>query len=102
MASRGSPDRSTLPGVVPFDLPRATRLSWRLGTRVIDGDEATRRGRWEHTTAWSLSLFRVTDETAVLRVRTPIGRERFYGAAWIDLEESLPRLDATPTWTRAT
>lgn len=104
MASRGSRggDGASLPGVVPFDLSHATRLSWELGTRVTEGDEATRRGQWEHATSWSLSLFRVTDDTAVLRVRTPLGRERFYGAAWIDLEGALPRLDAASCWTRTT
>ncbi|RCU46296.1 hypothetical protein DU504_02635 [Haloplanus salinus] len=93
---------TTLPGVVPFDPPALTRLSWELGSRVIDDEASARVGRWECVgSSWSLSVFRVTSETVVVRVRTPIGRQRFYGAAWMDLESDLSKLDAAPSWERS-
>jgi hypothetical protein len=92
---------TTLPGVVPFDHHLLSRLSWELGTRVVDDDESTQIGRWEHTeSSRSLAAFEVTGETLVVRVRTPIGRERFYGAAWMDLDDAFPRLDDAPAWDR--
>jgi len=99
--ARGGADRAALPGDFPFDLARLSRLSWELGTRVVDDEEATLHSEWDRAgTAWSLSIFRVTDDTVLLSVRTPVGRERFYGATEIDLTEALPRLDAAPNWRR--
>jgi len=102
MATREQRDGGTaLPRVVPIDLSCLSRLSWELGSRVVEDDEATRLGRWDHVeSSRSLSLVRVTGETVVVRVRTPIGRERFYGAALIDLRDALPRLDDAPSWKR--
>ncbi|MFB6096998.1 MAG: hypothetical protein ABEJ74_06385 [Haloferacaceae archaeon] len=105
MASRGSPHgddtRPSPPADVPFELPGLTRLSWELGSRVVGEKEATLRGEWEHTAdARALSVFEVTTETAIVRLRTPVGRERFFGAAQMDLEAALPRLDDSPEWSR--
>ena len=100
-ASQSGGDGVELPGVVPLDVRCLTRLSWELGSRVVADAESTRRGEWRHTGAsWSLSVFRVTSNTDVLRVRTPAGRERFYGAATADLREELPNLDDAPYWRR--
>jgi len=103
MATRDPCDSgTTLPGVVPFDLSPLSRLSWELGSRVVDDAESARLGRWEHVaSARSLSLFRVTGETVVIRLRTPVGRERFYGAALMDLHDVRPALDDAPSWERA-
>jgi hypothetical protein len=103
MATRGQHDAGpTLPDVVPFDHSTLTRLSWELGSRVVDGEAPTRVGRWKRVgSSWSLSVFRVAGETAVVRVRTPIGRQHFYEAAWMDLEDDLPELDAAPSWVRS-
>jgi hypothetical protein len=105
MATHGSHtsgDADTgLPGVVPLDLAHLTRLSWELGARVVDDDEATLRSEWTHTgSAWAVSVFDVTSETVAVRVRTPIGRERFYGAARMDLDAALPGLEEAPGWRR--
>jgi hypothetical protein len=105
MASRGYRNRDgdgpTLPHAVPFEPPHLTRLSWELASRVIDDDASSRRSRWERIgSSWSLSVFDVTSETVVLRVRTPTGRERFYGAASMDLREVRPTLEAAPRWRR--
>lgn len=107
MATRGSaPADGTiarLPHVVPFDIPQVTRLSWELGARVVGDDSAVRLGTWERTTgSWTLALFRVTSETVVVRLETPTGRERFYGAAETDIESVRPALLSAPEWNRRT
>ncbi|MFB6102192.1 MAG: hypothetical protein ABEJ73_06460 [Haloplanus sp.] len=105
MATRGSRPRdgdgAQLPHVVPFDLSPLTRLSWELGSRVVDGNESTVHSRWTHAgSSWALAVFDVTSETVVMRVRTPTGREQFYGAARMDLSAAVPELDAAPRWER--
>lgn len=90
-----------LPEAVPVSLGRTSRLSWELGERVTDGSEATRVGGWECRTArWAVDAFDVTDNTAVLRVRTPVGRELFYGVADADLKTVRTRLSDAPDWGR--
>ncbi len=92
-----------LPDVVPFELPYLSRLSWELGSRVVDDAEATLRSEWEHEgAAWALSIFEVTANRAVLRLRTPIGRERFYDAASREVASAVPPLEAAPRWHRLT
>jgi hypothetical protein len=105
MSTQGSRDPrgdgAERPPAVPFSLARATRLSWELGTRVTAGDDAALRGAWECTAvSREIAVFDVTDHTAVIRVRTPVGRERFYGAADMDLEAALVRLTADSDWRR--
>ncbi|QFU82675.1 hypothetical protein [Natronorubrum aibiense] len=90
----------SLPDAVPFDLPHLTRLSWELGSHVVD-DDGHLHSEWEQPGgSRSLSIFRVTDNTVIIRIRTPVGRERFYGAAQLDLEQALPELEAAPRWHR--
>jgi hypothetical protein len=92
-----------LPDVVPFDLAHLTRLSWELGSRVVDDGEATLHSEWGYSgSPWELSLFHVTSETVAVRLRTPAGRERFYGAARMDLEAALPALEGAAGWRRRT
>ncbi|MWV41097.1 hypothetical protein [Natrialba sp. INN-245] len=100
--SREEGDRvGTLPGVVPFSLQYSTRLSWELGSRSVQDEEATLLGTWTHEgRKWRLSLFAVTSETALIRVRTPVGRERFYGAIRSELDSALQELESTPLWHR--
>ena len=90
----------SLPEVVPFDFPHRTRLSWELGSRVVD-DDGVFHSKWEQTDSrWSLSIFCVAEHTVILCVRTPVGRERFYAAAKLDLERALPHLESTSNWHR--
>jgi len=102
MATRGQYGAGpTLPDVVPFDLSALTRLSWELGSRVVDDEASTCVGRWTRVqSSWSVSVVRVTSETVLMRIRTPTGRQRFYGAAWMDLQAVLPKLDDAPSWER--
>lgn len=101
MAVRGSRDRRTesasLPAIVPFDVPHLSRLNWELGSRVIEG--APPVGNWRHTgRRWAISVFDVTDNTVVIRIRTSVGRERFYSAIRSELQSALPELDSAAAW----
>lgn len=99
--SQSGGDGVDLPDVVPLDVRCLTRLSWELGSRVVDDEESTCESEWTHTNApWRLSVFRVTNHTDVLRVRTPVGRERFYGTVETDLREALPGLVESAHWQR--
>lgn len=103
MAVRGSRDRRTdpasLPAIVPFDIPHLSRLNWELGSRVIEG--ASLVGDWRHTgRRWGLSVFDVTENTVVIRIRTSVGRERFYSAIRSELQSALPELDSSAAWRR--
>lgn len=99
----GGHDGSTLPGALPFTLSRVTRLSWELGSRTVEDEESSLCDEWERTDSqWTLSVHRVTSTTVLIRVRTPAGRERFYGAAETDLESALPELAESPAWERTT
>ncbi len=88
----------SLPEAVPLSVPGLTRLSWDLGTRVVEDETAEPIGEWDGTGRWRLSVFRVTDNTGVVRVRTPVGRERFYGAALVELRSALTELESAPRW----
>ncbi|GAB3707811.1 hypothetical protein GCM10028858_27260 [Halorubrum pallidum] len=89
----------TLPGAIPFDLDHLTRLSWELGSRTVSGRDATCVGRWRAADKnWALSAFDVTHNTVVLRVHTPVGRTRFYGAIAAEAEPALRVLAETPAW----
>jgi len=92
-------DGTSLPRVLPFSLTHTTRLSWGLGSRTVEDDRATHRGAWRRSgSQWTLSVYDVTSSTAVLCVRTPVGRERFYGAPQMDLEPALSALEDDPEW----
>jgi len=95
----GQPTRPQLPAVFPAALTPRSRLSHDLGSRVIDGDDVTRLAAFEYTTGdWALAAFDVTEATVVLRVRTPAGRERFYGATRTDFDDVLPVMTADSRW----
>ncbi|QLG47485.1 hypothetical protein [Natrinema halophilum] len=61
-------------------------LSWHLGNRVTVEADAERRFELAHRhSRRTVTAFEVTDYTCVLRLRTPIGREKFYGVANADV-----------------
>lgn len=101
--SSTSVDNTTakLPSAIPLEIPRVTRLSWELGSRVVEDDDSVLRSVWEDTgSLWTLSVFRVTSTTVALKVRTPVGRERFYGAAESDFEAASTSLETASSWQR--
>ncbi|MFC7116052.1 hypothetical protein ACFQH2_15420 [Natronoarchaeum sp. GCM10025703] len=106
MVVRASPcdgdDPVSLPGAVPYDFSHLSRQSWELGSRTVDDDESTLLCRWEQASRrWVMSIFEVTSTTVIIRVETPVGRERFYGAIRSELESAIPRLEAAPDWRRS-
>jgi hypothetical protein len=95
-----SPESARLPDAVPFGLPALSRLSWELGSRVVA--DAPLLTEWEHVTSGrTLEVHDVTDNTVVLGIRTPVGRQRFFGAAKEDFEEKRPLLDDADDWRRS-
>lgn len=91
----------SLPDAVPLELPHLSRLRWDLGSRVVEDDDVTVHSEWERTGgSWALSIFRVTEQTVVVRVQTPVGRERFYGAVEQDIDASLSALESATRWER--
>lgn len=92
---------ATLPDVVPFNLPHLSRQSWELGTRSIHDEQSTELGTWSYQAGqWSLSLFEVTSETAIIRIQTPVGRKRYYGALQSELRAAVQELKASPAWQK--
>ncbi|MFB9811954.1 hypothetical protein [Haloarcula sebkhae] len=94
--SKGS---ATLPAVVPFDLSHLTRQSWELGKSTVQDEQTVVLSRWTHQhEQWRLSAFKVTSETAIICIQTPVGRERFYGAIQSELQSAIQKLEMNPSW----
>lgn len=102
MAVHDSPNGTAgagLPTAVPFELSHLTRMSWALGSRTVRDETTTTLGGWERRNGnWSLTFFGVTDETVVVRVRTPVGRELFYGTTRSETRTAMRELEAAPSW----
>lgn len=103
MAAHGAPEcGARLPDAVPLEISHVTRLSWELGTRVVDDEEATLHSQWQQEdTFWELDVYQVTHHTDLLRVQTPVGREQFYGVTQSELESAITTLEAADRWRRA-
>ncbi len=94
MVRRG---RNLVAHLFDVDIERIESLSWSLGNRITSEADADQRFRFDHR--WStrtVTAFEVTDYTCVLRLRTPVGREKFYGVASADI--GLDRIAAD--WVR--
>ncbi|QDX41724.1 hypothetical protein [Salarchaeum sp. JOR-1] len=103
MTSRGSAggSRVRLPEVVPFEVSRVSRENWENGSRVAAADASSLRGRWGTVgSSWEVSVFVATRETVLLRVRTPVGRERFYETTQRDVQGVVTGLSASSRWRR--
>jgi hypothetical protein len=78
---------------VPFGLDAAQSLSWDLGSEIVAAKpECARVERTDGS--GSVTAFEATDHTVVVRVRTAVGRETFYGLAAADFREALTDLGA--------
>ncbi len=83
---------------LPAALDRAESHSWEYGHTCV-AQEGEPCETWaDETGRQSLTVFDVTDHTVVLRVRTPVGRESFYGMAKRDYEAVRDSL-ADDGWT---
>lgn len=100
-AREGDSSAVTLPDVVPLDLCNLTKLSSDRGLRVVSDEQSRPESEWKHaTSAWRVAIFEVTDDTAIVRVKTPVGRQRFYRGAQIDLQSVRPDLETATDWRR--
>ncbi|RZH67436.1 hypothetical protein [Natrinema altunense] len=83
----GRHGRSLIASLFGVERGHVESLSWSLGNRVTADADATQLFRFAHQrSARSVTAFEVTDYTCVLRLRTPVGREKFYGIANADIE----------------
>ena len=96
-ARASSAPSGTLRGVVPFDTRMAAPMSWELGDRLARQDDTSRVASFENPTRnTSLTVFEATEHTHLVRVRTPVGREKFFGVARRDVD--LDALRAETDW----
>ncbi len=77
---------------VPFGLDAAECLSWDLGSELVERKREC--ARLERADGGSLTAFEATEHTVVVRVRTAVGREKFYGLATADFRAALGDLPA--------
>ncbi|AGB32245.1 hypothetical protein C488_11248 [Natrinema pellirubrum DSM 15624] len=98
--SQGARDRrgrELIAHLFDVDTGRIESLSWSLGNRVTVEADAERLFALDHRrSARTVTAFSVTDYTCVVRLRSPVGREKFYGVADADL----PTEPAGPEWGR--
>ncbi|MFC4245812.1 hypothetical protein ACFOZ7_02130 [Natribaculum luteum] len=87
-ATRPLRGKALIASLFDVDEDRIESLSWSLGHRVTVESDATRLFALDHRRSnRSLTAFEATDYTCILRLQTPIGREKFYGVAKTDLPE---------------
>ncbi|MFB6201837.1 MAG: hypothetical protein ABEI98_07485 [Halorhabdus sp.] len=88
-----------LADVLPIDRGAVESLSWELGSRVTSGpDAACRLALSNRANGSSLAVFEATAYTYVVRFRTPVGREKFFGVAGVDLRPMLEALLDRGDW----
>jgi hypothetical protein len=99
--THGGDGAVSLPEVLPADVPCLSRTSWELGARIVEDDESRHVAAFERGSGnWRASFFEVTSNTVLIRIRTPVGRERFYGTVRSALDSALPELEAAASWRR--
>ncbi|WP_049915731.1 hypothetical protein [Natrialba taiwanensis] len=87
--------RAAIAQVFGIDPGNIESLSWSLGNRVTTDNDASREFTLEYRGSnREITAFAVTEYTMVLRLRTPVGREKFYGVANDDVDDR----PATGNW----
>lgn len=90
---------SQLLGSFPMTLPAANPLSWSLGDRLATDTDTTLLGAWEHDGSQrTVTVYDTTEHTVLLCLRTPVGREKYYSAAKVDVEPELDHLRDADDW----
>lgn len=80
---------------VPFSLNDAECLSWDLGAELAERKPEC--ARLEHVDSGrDVTVYEATDHTVIARVRTAVGREKFFGLALADFRTALESLP--PAW----
>ena len=93
-----SGEKNRLADILPIDRAAIESLSWGLGSRVT-GDGATRLFEAGNpSTGSTLTVFEATEYTCIVRFRTPVGREKYFGVTAADLRPMLERLLERGDW----
>jgi len=93
-----SGSRRHLADILPIDRAAIESLSWALGTRVTGAGATRLFEAGNPSTRSTLSVFEATEYTCVVRFRTPVGREKFFGVAASDLRPMLEELLEHEDW----
>jgi len=73
---------SRLDQLLPVDASAVECMSWELGDRLTREQAAPRVATLENPAQnVALEVFEATGHTYIVRFRTPVGREKFYGVA---------------------
>mgnify|MGYP000740101807 CR=1 FL=1 len=98
--SRPAGERSGTALSCPLPGVAARPLSWQLGERIV-ADDATRRRLTlsDPGSRTSVSVFEATDHTALVAVRTPVGRRKYYEVGAAAVERALDTLADDEEWT---
>ena len=94
----GADPHPGLPRSCPLDDAAARPLSWALGERLLDADAApdlTLRGPGDRVT---VAVYPATDHTALVTVRSPVGRRRFYEVPAGVVDDTLERASRADGW----
>lgn len=82
---------SILARQVPFSLSEAESLSWDLGAELAERKPEC--ARLEHAERCrEVAVYAATQHTVIARVRTPVGRETFFGLARSAFRDALASL----------
>ena len=86
--------------MLPIDRTSIESLSWALGTRLTEsaGGQCLLELTHQRTKS-ALAVFEATDYTCIVRFRTPVGREKFFGVATVDLRSMLSNLLERGDWS---
>jgi len=93
-----SGDGKRLADILPIDRGAIESLSWGLGSRVTGDGAAQLFEAGNRATGSTLTVFEATDHTCIVRFRTPVGREKYFGVAAADLRPMLERLLDRGDW----
>ena len=102
MSSHGGHSHTGTAAVSAFSLETANELSWMLGERVTgEDDRAELASEWAHEgSRQQVAVFHVTAETAIVRFRSPAGRERYVGTTKDEARQACADLAAATGWHR--
>jgi len=91
------------PGIAPScPLPgvSARPLSWELGERIVAEDATRRRLTLSNASGrTTVGVFEATDHTAVVAVRTPVGRRKYYEVPAAAIDRAVDAVADDDSWT---
>lgn len=92
MASHGVRNHGFGRDVSPFDIESAHRLSCELGEFLTANAPTDQFVSLRHGSGKSLTAYTLTEHSCVVKLRTPVGRLRFYELPRDTVETTIDRL----------